>query len=142
MTFLLAQLSDLAGSTAGKVLLAFVANPVVWGIIALIIFVVLISKTKHATVIRDAAVHAYHIVEGMAARGEIPPGLTKETEALKKFAALLETQGYKVTDAVIELAKLLWASYASQQNQAAAAIKSGATAVPVLPSAPVPPSPP
>jgi hypothetical protein len=113
----------------GSVLIPFVSNPAVWATIAIIIWLAWLSKTKKAAIIRDAALHAYHIVEGLAQNGNLPTGLNKEAAALKKFGELLETQNYKVTDAAIDLAKLLWASFAAQHNEVPAAAATVAAAV-------------
>lgn len=102
-------------------LLAFAANPVVWATVAIIVWLAFLSKTKRAAMIRDAALHAYHIVEGLQQNGSLPAGLTKEAAALVKFGELLEAQDYKLTDAAVDLAKLLWASFAAQHKEIAAA---------------------
>jgi hypothetical protein len=120
-----------------KTLLDFIANPAAWATIAIVVWLVLVSKTKKATIIRDAALHAFHIVEGLELSGNLPEGLSKETAALKKFRELLENQNYKVTDAAVDLAKLLWASFAAQHKEvvattaAATAITAAAGVTPV-----------
>jgi hypothetical protein len=111
-----------------QILLAFVATPLVWGTVAFIVWALFVSKTKQAATIRDAALHAYHIVEGMDARGEIPKGLSKEAAAIDKFGQLLENQDYKLTDAAVDLAKLLWASFAAQHNEIASTAANTAAA--------------
>jgi hypothetical protein len=104
-------------------LLDIVKNPATWGLIAFLIWMLWASKTKYAAIIRDAAFHAYQIVEGMQIRGTLPAYFSKEAAAVTKFKELMEQQNYKVSDAAIDLAKLLWASYAAQSKQVAAVTK-------------------
>jgi hypothetical protein len=110
-----------------KTLLDFIANPATWAAIAILLWLLFLSKTKRAAIIRDAAVHAYHIVEGLQQNGTLPQSLTKEAAALQKFVELLEAQNYKVTDAAVDLAKLLWASFAAQHKEIPAAAAAAAT---------------
>jgi hypothetical protein len=112
-----------------QILLTFIANPATWATLAFIVFVVLLSRWKKAAIIRDAAIHAYHIVEGLQQSGTLPKSLTKEAAALQKFVELLEAQNYKVTDAAVDLAKLLWASFAAQHNEVPAAAATVAASV-------------
>jgi hypothetical protein len=122
-----------------KILLDFIANPATWAVVLILIWLLWLSKTKKAAIIRDAALHAFHIVEGLELSGNLPEGLSKEAAALKKFRELLENQNYKVTDAAVDLAKLLWASFAAQHKEvvatraAATAITAAAGVTPVPP---------
>src|SRR4051812_32294855 len=110
-----------------KPLLDFVANPATWAVVLILVWLLWLSKTKKAAIIREAAVHAYHIVEGLQQNGTLPQSLTKEAAALQKFVELLDIQGYKVTDAAVDLAKLLWASFAAQHKEIPAAAAAAAT---------------
>src|SRR4051812_9255093 len=110
-----------------KTLLDFIANPAAWAVVLILVWLLWLSKTKRAAIIRDAAVHAYHIVEGLQQNGTLPQSLTKEAAALQKFVELLEAQNYKVTDAAVDLAKLLWQSFAAQSKEIPAAAATAAT---------------
>jgi hypothetical protein len=108
-------------------LLNFIANPATWATVLILVWLLWLSKTKKAAIIREAAVHAYHIVEGLQLNGELPQGWSKEAAAYKKFVELLEAQNYKVTDAAVDLAKLLWQSFAAQSKEIPAAAATAAT---------------
>jgi hypothetical protein len=105
-----------------KTLLDFALNPMTWATVLILVWLLWLSKTKKATIIREAAVHAFAIVEGLQLSGQLPQGLTKEAAALKQFVQLLQAQNYKVTDAAVDLAKLLWASFAGQQKMVATSV--------------------
>lgn len=110
-----------------QILLGFIANPATWATVLILVWLLWLSKTKKAAIIREAAVHAYHIVEGFQQTGTLPQSLTKEAAALQKFVELLEAQNYKVTDGAVDLAKLLWQSFSAQQKEVPAAAAAAAT---------------
>src|SRR3954469_22127151 len=110
-------------------LLDFAATPAAWATVLIIVWLAWLSKTKKAAMIRDAALHAYHIVEGLEQNGSLPSTFTKEAAALQKFTELLQTQNYKVTDAAVDLAKLLWASFAAQHKEIIPAAAAAAATI-------------
>ena len=109
-------------------LIAFALNPLTWGVILGLVWLLFIKKRAWAATVASAAHTAFHVVEDLKATGLLPAGAAKVDVALEKFIAILDAQGLTASDEAIELAKLAWSSLNFQQGQAQANVAAIANA--------------
>lgn len=109
------RLSSLTTSVL-PMLLVLAGNPTVWAIMGGLVWFQFAAKSKYAGLLHSAIDIAFHAVEDMKAQGKLPDNLTKEAAALEKLEAILNTHGYKLSDAATELAKIAWQALNSKLN--------------------------